>query len=85
MDLRKFHANIFIMVIIFPGATIGWEREAHVYMTNNLGPDSDRKQIPYNWTCQWWFNLFYPGILQCDANILMPQFPDVILLLLLLF
>ena len=81
MDMKKFLAIILIMVIICSCATTGFSKDAHVYMTNNLGPDTvinlhclkngkemGHQQIPFNWTCQWWFSLYYPGILQCDAN-----------------
>ncbi|KAJ9691698.1 hypothetical protein PVL29_013777 [Vitis rotundifolia] len=80
--LRKFHAFILIVVIISLCASTGFSFETHVYMTNNLGDNTiiylhclknfeemGHQQIPYHWTCQWWFRVTYPGLLLCEANV----------------
>ena len=80
--LRKFPAFILIVVIISLCASTGFSMEAHVYMTNNLGDNTiiylhclkngeemGHQQIPYYWTCQWWFRIISPGQLLCEANV----------------
>ena len=73
--LRESHTFILIIVIISLCATTGLSADAHVYMTNNLGPDTfiavhcanngkemGQQDIPNNSEIEWKFRIAYNGL-----------------------
>lgn len=82
MGERKLHGLIVILVIICGRTSSGLSKnDARIRMINNLGPDTildihcivngqskGHQHVPYKWSCQWWFKLDFPTLMQREVN-----------------